>query len=241
MNDQEYDPIIEYISNFMSQNHMKACCVSTDYSSSIKTMSLSKKSRLFLPFVGIHPNQIEDNIELFMEFAEHNIDQIEGIGEIGLDKTYNPSNSEFKKQIAYFMIQLELAEKFKKPVSIHSRNAINIICSIIPSYSISNVSLHWFDGSQKQLKLAMDLGFFVSYGPLLVYAKDKQSLLLHTDINKILLETDGPVRFSRCFKHRPTQISFMPSILFAASKLLNVSYPDLTAILEKNSNNFLCI
>ena len=241
MSDNEYDPIIEYISRFMTKNHIKACCVSTNYSSSIKTLLLSNKSPLFLPFVGIHPNQIEDDIDIFTTFVRSNIDQIKGIGEIGLDKTHIHSNYEFKKQISYFMMQLELAEKFNKPISIHSRNTLDEVYSILTSYSVSKVSLHWFDGTQKQLKRAMDLGFFVSYGPLLVYANDKQSLLLNTDLDKILLETDGPVRFSRCFKYRSTQVLLIPSIIVATSKLLNITYDDLNTKLEKNLNNFLCI
>ncbi len=241
MNDNEYDPIIEYISRFMNRNHIKACCVSTNYSSSVKTLLLSNKSSVFLPFVGIHPNQIEDDIDVFTKFVRSNINKIKGIGEIGLDKTYTHSNYEFKKQISYFMMQLELAEKLNKPISIHSRNALDEVYSILTSYSISKVSLHWFDGTQKQLKQAMDLGFFVSYGPLLVYSKDKQSLLLSTNIDNILLETDGPVRFSRCFKYRPTQVLLIPSIIVAVSKLLDIPYTDLITKLEANSNKFLHI
>ena len=101
--------------------------------------------------------------------------------------------------------------------------------------------LHWFDGSKQQLSKAMDLGFFVSFGPLLVYAKDKQVLLSKTEINRILVETDGPVKFSRCFALKPAQVSFIPSIIFCASKVLRKSYDEFSAILEKNSNDFLGI
>jgi TatD DNase family protein len=101
--------------------------------------------------------------------------------------------------------------------------------------------LHWFDGNKNQLKHAMDMGFFVSYGPLLVYAKDKQLLLSKTHIDRILVETDGPVKFSRCFGLKTAQISFIPSIIFCASKVLRKPYDEFAAILEKNSNAFLGI
>ena len=48
-------------------------------------------------------------------------------------------------------------------------------------------------------KKAMDMGFFVSFGPVMIYANDKQTLLSKTDESKILVETDGPVRFSKMF------------------------------------------
>ena len=134
-----------------------------------------------------------------------------------------------------------MAEKLQKPVSIHSRKTLDEIYEIIPSYSLNGMLLHWFDGSKKQLQKAMDMDFFVSYGPVMVYANDKQVLLSKTDRDKILVETDGPVKFSKCFGLKSAQISFIPSVIFCASKVIRESYDELSAVLEQNSNNFLGI
>jgi len=83
--------------------------------------------------------------------------------------------------------------------------------------------------------------FFVSYGPVMVYATDKQILLSKTDKDKILVETDGPVRFSKCFGFKPAQISFIPSVVFSASKILRESYDNLITTLEENSKAYLGI
>ena len=85
----------------------------------------------------------------------------------------------------------------------------------------------------------MDLGFYVSYGPLLVYANDKQTLLANTQKDKFLVETDGPVRFSRCFGYKTAQIVFLPSVIFCASKILNLTYDETVAMLEENSCRYL--
>jgi TatD DNase family protein len=37
------------------------------------------------------------------------------------------------------------------------------------------------------------------------------------------------------------QISFIPSVIFCASKILGKSYDEMTLLLEKNSNSFLGI
>ena len=87
----------------------------------------------------------------------------------------------------------------------------------------------------------MDMGFFVSYGPVTVYANDKQSLLSRTDQSKILVETDGPVRFSRCFESKPGQLGFIPSVVFCASHILDTSFDDMVCLLEKNSKCYLGI
>lgn len=241
LSDPEYDSDIPYIIKCMEKMHIKACCVSEDLLSSKKTIDLSKKSELIFPFVGIHPGKADEKLEPILELINQNIGGIAGIGEIGLDSTYVSSESEFQRQEQLFRGQLAIAEKIQKPISIHSRKTLDKIYEIIPSYSLRGMVLHWFDGSKQQLTKAMDLGFFVSFGPLLLYAKDKQVLLSKTEINRILVETDGPVKFSRCFALKPAQVSFIPSIIFCASKVLRKSYDEFSAILEKNSNDFLGI
>jgi len=241
LSDPEYDSDIPYIIKCMKKMHIKACCVSEDLLSSKKTIDLSKKTDLIFPFVGIHPGKADEKLEPMLELINQNIGGIAGIGEIGLDSTYVSSEAEFQRQEQLFRGQLAIAEKIQKPISIHSRKTLDKIYEIIPSYSLRGMVLHWFDGSKQQLTKAMDLGFFVSFGPLLVYAKDKQVLLSKTEINRILVETDGPVKFSRCFALKPAQVSFIPSIIFCASKVLRKSYDEFSAILEKNSNDFLGI
>ena len=241
LSDPEYDSDIPYIIKCMEKMHIKACCVSEDLLSSKKTIDLSKKTELIFPFVGIHPGKSDEKLEPILELINQNIGGIAGIGEIGLDSTYVSSESEFQRQEQLFRGQLAIAEKIQKPISIHSRKTLDKIYEIIPSYSLRGMVLHWFDGSKQQLTKAMDLGFFVSFGPLLLYAKDKQVLLSKTEINRILVETDGPVKFSRCFALKPAQVSFIPSIIFCASKVLRKSYDEFSTILEKNSNDFLGI
>ncbi len=162
----------------MEKIRIKACCVSMDYTSSQKTLELGKKSELVLPFIGIHPEKAQDDSEPVFNLINENKEKISGIGEIGLDPTYTNSNEELSKQEKVFRSQLSLAEKLKKPVSIHSRKALDEILKILPSYNVPTALLHWFDGSKKQLQKVMDLDCYVSFGPVMVYSKDKQAGVL---------------------------------------------------------------
>ena len=167
--------------------------------------------------------------------------KISGIGEIGLDPTYTKNEKDTKRQKIVFETLLELAEKLKKPVSIHSRKSLDDVLETMKSYKTNHALLHWFDGNKKQLRYAMEMGFFVSYGPVTVYANDKQSLLSKTDHSKILVETDGPVRFSRCFESKSGQLGFIPSVVFCASKILDKSFEDMMSLLEGNTKSYLGI
>jgi TatD DNase family protein len=239
LSDNEYSSDLEYVLTAMDRLKIRACCVSIDNSSSKSTLELSKRSTLVLPFLGIHPEKADDDLNAMVELITKNSDTISGIGEIGLDKTYVSDGAEFSRQVSVFQEMLLLAEKLGKPVSIHSRRTLDEIFSILPSYSIKGILLHWFSGSKMQLRKAMDLNCFVSYGPAMVYSEDKQILLSLTDLDKILLETDGPVRFSRCFGLKTAQITFLHSVLFCASNVLTKSYDEMLFITENNTNSYL--
>jgi len=241
LSDTEYEHDIPLILNTMSKLRIKACCVSMDYTSSTKTLELGKQSDFILPFIGIHPEKSQDEIESTLKLIDENNEIISGIGEIGLDRTYTNSDEEFVKQEQVFRTQLSYAEKFRKPVSIHSRKTLDEILEILPSYNVPTTLLHWFDGNKKQLQKTMDLNCYVSFGPVMVYSKDKQVLLSKTNKDKILVETDGPVRFSRCFKNKTAQIDFIPSIIFCASKVLHMNYDELCDVIEQNSKHFLIL
>ena len=241
LSDPEYASDIELILRQMEFLKIKACCVSMNYDNSIRTLELAKKSDLILPFIGIHPECANEELENISKLIEDNHDHISGIGEIGLDPTYVNKNEDAVKQNHVFETLLSFAEKFNKPVSIHSRKSLDNVFEIMTSYNTKHALLHWFDGSKKQLQKSMDMGFFVSYGPVMIYANDKQTLLSKTNESQILVETDGPVRFSRCFDMKSGQISFIPSVIFCASKILGKSFNDMASLLESNSNSFLGI
>jgi TatD DNase family protein len=239
LSDPEYQNDIDSILYSMKRLEIIACAVSMDNISSHRTLEISKKSRFVLPFIGIHPEKAQDDLESMVSMIRKNASIISGIGEIGLDKTYTANEQEFQRQKQVFTKLLEEAEKIKKPVSVHSRKTLDEIFEIIPSYKISGFLLHWFDGSKKQLKKAMDLGCYASYGPASVYSEDKQELASNTDRDRILVETDGPVKFSHCFGMKPAQVSFIPSVVFCISKTLGQSYDECASMLESNSKTFL--
>lgn len=241
LSDDEFKPDLPLILLTMGRLKIKACCVSMDYSSSGATLALAEKSKLVLPFLGMHPERAGEDPEPIINLITNNSTRVSGIGEIGLDKTYVSDEEGFRKQVSVFEKMLSLAEKIRKPVSVHSRRTLEEIFAILPSYRINGILLHWFAGSKKQLQRSMDIGCYVSYGPAMVYSKDKQVLFSCTMPERLLLETDGPVRFSKCFGQKTAQVTFLPSVLFTASHILGKGYDETLEMLERNANSYLGI
>jgi TatD DNase family protein len=86
----------------------------------------------------------------------------------------------------------------------------------------------------------MDMGLYVGYGPLLVYSAEKRVLLENTDMHQFLVETDGPVKYSKCFKgltSLPT--SFLVSVINTASNILGKTFYETSELIIENSQCFL--
>lgn len=215
-----------------------ACSVTVDLATTARSFTLFDQARdVVKQFVGIHPEAAaREDLDKFKEVFYNNLLSIDGVGEIGLDGTYDVP---YERQKQVFNEMLELAETYEKPVSIHSRKALDDVLQILSSYNIKSVLLHWFAGSKKQLARSMEMGMYVSYGPALVYSEDKKVLLKNTDKEKFLVETDGPVRYSRCFENLPAVSSAtLVSVVWSASRTLGISYEETVQMLEKNSMRY---
>jgi TatD DNase family protein len=223
---------------------MHVCSVTVDITSTINGIKSFGQFNddIVTQFIGIHPEFAhESDIEKFMGIYDENSDSIGGIGEIGLDPTYTlTKGNSYQKQRQVFQAMLSLAEKSKKPVSIHSRKSLNDILDLIKSYDLASILFHWFSGSKKQLRVLMDIGAYVSYGPPLLFSEDKRVLLRNTDKNRILIETDGPVRYPRCFTGLPAlPTSFLVTVANAVGEALDLTYLESIEFIALNTENFL--
>jgi TatD DNase family protein len=244
LTDEEYSGYLDHILTTLRAMRMKACSVTVDNETSLRSVSLFNTSHrdTITQFIGIHPLfASKEDVPRFLQILNKNIQFVDGIGEIGLDKTYAINNySPYDRQIDVFESMLEIAEKHQKPVSIHSRKSLDDILQTLSAYNIRNVLLHWFSGNKKQLRQCLNKGYYVSYGPPLLYSNDKKTLLSKTDKKRFLVETDGPNKYSGCFKNLPSlPTSFLVSVTKCASEVLGISYDETVEILKRNSGCFL--
>lgn len=221
--------------------------MSENLDSSFETLKLRTNhlqgSNLLKAFVGIHPQFATEStgLDSFEDFFNSNLSQIDGVGEIGLDPTYN--NIELKNSVEsqkfIFHRMLKLAEQNQKPISIHSRKSVEEIIEILPSYKIKSAVFHWYEGSKKNLKKINDLNFFVSFGPYILYNKEKRNMLREVDIDLVLLETDGPVGYKKCLENVLTTPSLIISTQNLLSNIIGKSFNEATELLYLNASRFL--
>jgi TatD DNase family protein len=243
LTDDEFTTYREFIVNNLRALKIRACSVTVNIETSLRNLQYFNHSTndVITKFIGIHPEfAYREDLSKFIEIFNENSASVEGIGEIGVDPTYVNNKNTIQKQKEVFDLMLSLAEATKKPVSIHSRRALDYILETIYSYNIDGVLLHWFAGNIKQLEKSMDMDLYVSYGPAIVYSIEKKISLKNTDRDRILVETDGPVRYSRCFNNYPAMSSsFLVTVVDCVAKILDLSYNETLDILRINSERYL--
>jgi TatD DNase family protein len=65
-------------------------------------------------------------------------------------------------------------------------------------------------------------------------------LLKNTDRDRFLVETDGPVQYSRCFENKPAiSTSCLVSVVASAAYTIGISYNETVEMLQNNSKAYL--
>lgn len=83
------------------------------------------------PAYGVHPWYIQERSQNWHEILEQYISTTKAaVGEIGLDNAITANNN-FKEQAEIFRLQIRLANKYKRPVSIHCRKAWKAMTEIL--------------------------------------------------------------------------------------------------------------
>ena len=175
--------------------------ISAGYSleGSRKAKELAKQYDFIYATAGISPNDIPQTEEelwkvlLEMEEIAKQSKKIVAIGEIGLDYYWNEENKELQK-IA-FRKQIELANRLKLPIVIHTREAVMDTIQILKQNQVHAKGVfHCCPLNRELVKEALKLGFYISFaGPVTFKnSKNADEVIQMVPNERILIETDSP-------------------------------------------------
>ena len=228
----EYYNNIEVIVKKCIENNVTKIIVSgCDMKSNKEVLELVNKYDIIYGTLGFHPTELEDFKEEYFDFLIENINnkKIVGIGEIGLD--YHYENTDKEKQRRIFNKQLEIAEKFNRPVVIHSRDAIQETYDMLSKYNLKG-SIHCFSGSLEMAKLFIKLGYKIGVGGIITFknAKNIIKVIENIDLSYILLDTDSPYLSPEPYRGSKNDPSNIPIIAEKLASLKNVSIAEVARV-----------
>lgn len=186
--------------------------------------------------IGYHPEVsnkiVEKDYKLLEEMVKNN-PKIVAIGEIGLDYHWDKDNK--KQQREVFCRQLEIAEKLKVPVVIHSRDSINETYEILSKYKVRGV-IHCFSGSLEMAKKFIGLGFLLGIGGVVTFKNSKLfEVIEKLELTNIVLETDSPYLTPEPNRGKINESSNIPYIAQKIAEIKNVSLDEVRDITTRNA------
>jgi len=173
---------------------------SVDLNSMKKNLELQKKFNSVKACLGLHPSSIlrmkEKEIEESIEFIESHARECIGMGEIGLDFKHAATREQKELQERIFDSMLSIAQKERKAVEVHAREAQLKAINFLKEKKQEKVLLHWLSGGKEIFEKAIECNYFISFGPSVLYYNSTQKMAGLTPLELILLETDAPVEFN---------------------------------------------
>lgn len=139
--------------------------------------------------LGFHP-------ELLIEYKHqiplmwHLLPKAKYVGEVGLDFS---NKQHVKEQISFFEELINrCSDNPNKVLSIHSRRSVSTILDIIGHDFSFKPILHWFTGTNKEMEIAIERGYYFSINTSMTKTIKGKELIRHVPKSQILLETDSP-------------------------------------------------
>jgi len=142
--------------------------------------------------LGMHPEIIAKKFNE-RDLLISSIKSAEFIGEVGIDGSPQHINTLDQQTKLFRDVLVECELVGGKIISIHSRNAADCVLRLLRNNSKSSIPvLHWFSGTQSELRQALEIGCWFSIGPAMLAGAKGLRLVAEMPPDRILPETDGP-------------------------------------------------
>lgn len=237
-----------------------------DIKSSRKAAEHSNKLPWCYGAVGVHPHDAKTmNEEIFNEIEKlAGNEKIKAIGEIGLDFHYDRSERDVQEY--WFRRQIQLANKLRMPIVIHSRDADQKTMDILKEEGAfseerkswfperqgaepekkekdARVLLHCFSGSKELGKEYVKLGATLSVAGPVTYKNNHKTVQMveAIPIEYLLVETDSPYLTPVPFRGKQNKPVYVEHTARRVALIKNLSYEEVAMRTMENAKVFFGI
>ncbi len=190
---------------------------------------------------GLHPWKVTANYEEQIELLEQKLIQNPRaiVGEVGLD--LRSGRPERVLQLRALELQWKLAQKFNRPLSLHSLKAWGEWASIIDRWGEARMQFHAFAASPEVARGLAKRGAWFSVGRGLLRLSSEKAVAIWNALpsDRRMVESDAP-DFSP-YPNRLHTPADLPELGAAIAHHLSISTEELCAESKKNSERWLAV
>jgi len=220
-------------------------CVGYDKASSIRALEIAHRYPFVYAAIGFHPTEaqkVTDDDLKWLEIALTD-EKVKAVGEIGLDYFWDQTHKDVQKYI--FIKQLQLANKYHLPVSIHMRDATKDTYEILKNEKSQDTQgiMHCFSGSVESAREFIKLNMMISLaGPVTFKnAKDPKAVASQIDLNQMLIETDAPYLAPHPYRGKENSPAYLRIIAEEIARIKNISYSEVATTTCNNAKKIFRI
>jgi len=212
-----------------------------------ENIELAKNNPKIWASVGIHPqctdsenlDSVEKQLDLLEDMVKNN-DKIVAIGECGLD--YSPPPPEERErskeeQEKLFLGQIEIAQKYQKPLIIHARKAVDEVIEILKKYKNLAGVFHCYAGGKKRIQRILDLGENWCFGidGNLTYEVGLAEVVAAIPKERLILETDSPFLTPVPFRGQTNKPEYVKYIYEKMAEIWKTNLCETEKIIDTNA------
>lgn len=222
---------------------------SSNLKDSFLSVELAKKYPDFLyASVGIHPQNTDPENGTSVESQLVSLEKllttnIVAIGETGLDFSPAPPGEKDRtkeEQEQLFKGQMTLALKYKLPLVIHAREAVDEAIDLLSNSSTLKGVFHCYAGGKKRVAKVLNLpgSWYFGFDGNLTYDAGLQNILTFIPKDRILIETDSPLLAPVPHRGEINTPVFLP---FIQQKVNEIFKEDLAAQILENTKKLFSL
>jgi len=202
-------------------------------------LRLARKYDFIYATVGVHPHDAAKSTpETLARLAELATDsKVLAIGEIGLDYHYDFSPRDVQRR--FFVQQLDLAARVRKPIVIHTREAWIDTLATVRQYGLPfGGIMHCFTGGPAEAAQALELGFHLSFGGVLTFPKagELRAAAAQTPEDRLLIETDCPYLAPVPHRGKRNEPAFIVETARRLAEIRGTGLENIAALTTQNFN-----
>jgi len=229
-----YEDLNEIVNKIRNNNISKVIINGTNGIDNKEVLESINKYDIMYGAIGLHPEFADDVTEADFKYVEEHINdpKVVAIGEIGLDYYYGKENK--NKQIELFEKQLALAEKYNKPVIIHSRDATEDTINCLKKYKVKG-TMHSFSGSYETAMIYIKMGLLLGINGVVTFKNcNLIEVIKRVGIEHIVLETDSPYLTPVPNRGKRNDSSYINDIVDFIIDNMNVTKEEISKITNNN-------
>lgn len=241
LNDEQLlNRIDEVLENAKKVGVNRFLVVGWNKESSLKAVELAHQYEEIYAAIGIHPTDIDGVSDEDFDEIMKNIDdpKVVCVGEIGLDYHWVKDPLQREKQKQWFIKQIDFANKVKKPISIHNREAFEDCLNILKEHKpMCGGVMHCYSGSVELLKDVLDLGLYIGLdGPLtFTNAKTPKEVCEVVPLDRLVVETDSPYLSPHPLRGTVNEPKNIALVIDEITRLKGLSKKHILDVLYNNS------